>query len=78
MYYEGVFLNMLDKKNIIKEEEPAVLVGLVQKDQTETQVQEYLDELAFLTETAGAKNIKRFLHGLLYLITRAGVPTATA
>ena len=39
---------MLDKKNIIENEEPAVLVGLVQKDQTEPQVQEYLDELAFL------------------------------
>lgn len=51
---------MLDKKNIIENEEPAVLVGLVQKDQTETQVQEYLDELAFLAETAGAVSVKRF------------------
>ena len=51
---------MLDKKNIIENEEPAVLVGLIQKDQTETQVQEYLDELAFLAETAGAVTVKRF------------------
>src|SRR5688572_21957419 len=51
---------MLDKKNIIQNEEPAVLVGLVQKDQTEPQVQEYLDELAFLAETAGAVTVKRF------------------
>lgn len=55
---------MLDKKNIIENEEPAVLVGLVQKDQTETQVQEYLDELAFLAETAGAVTVKRFTQKL--------------
>ena len=50
---------MLDKKNSIVKEEKAVLVGLIQKDQTETQVQEYLDELAFLAETAGAVTVKR-------------------
>jgi GTPase len=55
---------MLDKKNVIKKEEKAVLVGLIHKDQTETQVQEYLDELAFLAETAGAVTIKRFTQKL--------------
>jgi GTP-binding protein HflX len=35
-------------------------VGLVQQGQTESQTYEYLDELAFLAETAGAKTIKRF------------------
>ncbi|TDH20693.1 GTPase HflX [Segetibacter sp. 3557_3] len=50
---------MIDKKNIQKEER-AILVGLVQKDQTEAQVQEYLDELAFLAETAGTIAVKRF------------------
>ena len=45
---------MLDKRNRIQKEERAVLVGLIHKDQTEQQVQEYLDELAFLAETAGA------------------------
>ncbi|MGN6291318.1 MAG: GTPase HflX [Chitinophagaceae bacterium] len=54
---------MLEKKNILKEER-AVLVGLVHKDQTEQQVQEYLDELAFLAETAGAVTIKRFTQKL--------------
>lgn len=34
--------------------ERAVLVAVVQQDQTEEQVSEYLDELAFLAETAGA------------------------
>jgi len=36
------------------------LVGLIQKEQTEEQLTEYLDELAFLAETAGAVAIKRF------------------
>lgn len=54
---------MLDKKNILNEEK-AVLVGLVHKDQTEQQVQEYLDELAFLAETAGATTLKRYTQKL--------------
>lgn len=37
-----------------------MLVGIVDKTQTEEQVQEYLDELAFLAETAGASALKRF------------------
>ena len=57
---------MLDKKNSIIKEEKAVLVGLIHKDQTETQVQEYLDELAFLAETAGAVTVKRFTQKLLH------------
>lgn len=40
------------------------MVGLVQKDQTETQVHEYLDELAFLAETAGAVTVKKFFQKL--------------
>ena len=64
---------MLDKKNIIENEEPAVLVGLVQKDQTEPQVQEYLDELAFLAETAGAITVKRFTQKLQHPDSRTFV-----
>lgn len=41
-----------------------MLVGMVHKDQTEPQVQEYLDELAFLAETAGAITVKRFTQKL--------------
>ncbi len=55
---------MIDKKNRILHEERAVLVGLVHKEQTETQVQEYLDELAFLAETAGAVTVKKFVQKL--------------
>ena len=64
---------MLDKKNIIEKEERAVLVGLIQKDQTEQQVQEYLDELAFLAETAGAVAVKRFTQKLQHPDSRTFV-----
>lgn len=39
-------------------------MGLIQKEQTDEQVTEYLDELAFLSETAGATAIKRFTQKL--------------
>ncbi len=55
---------MLDKTNKIGKEERAILIGLVHKDQTEPQLQEYLDELAFLAETAGAIAVKRFTQKL--------------
>jgi GTPase len=45
-------------------EEKAVLVAVMQKDQTEQQVNEYLQELAFLAETAGARTVKTFLQKL--------------
>ncbi|HMN89800.1 MAG TPA: GTPase HflX [Saprospiraceae bacterium] len=45
-------------------EEYTVLVGLVQKDQTEAQINEYLDELEFLALTAGARSVKRFMQKL--------------
>ncbi|HRG25743.1 MAG TPA: GTPase HflX [Chitinophagaceae bacterium] len=57
---------MIDKKNKIQQEEKAVLVAVIQKDQTETQVVEYLDELAFLAETAGAITVKRFTQKLAH------------
>lgn len=40
------------------------MVGVIGKDQTETQVKEYLDELAFLAETAGAITIRKFTQKL--------------
>jgi len=55
---------VIEKKNRVQQEERAVLVGLVYKEQTETQVQEYLDELAFLAETAGAVAVKKFMQKL--------------
>ena len=44
--------------------ETAILVGIIPKMQDETQSKEYLDELAFLAETAGALTIKRFTQKL--------------
>lgn len=55
---------MIEKRKNILKEEKAVLFGLVHKDQTEQQVNEYLDELAFLAETAGAMAVKRFTQKL--------------
>ncbi|MGY6558711.1 MAG: GTPase HflX [Nitritalea sp.] len=41
-------------------QETAVLVAIIRQQQSERQVQEYLDELAFLTETLGAKTVYQF------------------
>ena len=40
--------------------EKAVLIGVVQPPNTEEKINEYMDELAFLAETAGAIPMKRF------------------
>lgn len=53
-------MQLLENKNSIQKEERAILIGVVDKTQTEEQVQEYLDELAFLAETAGAVTLRRF------------------
>ena len=55
---------MIEKKSIIKKNIKAVLVGLINKEQTEHLLNEYLDELAFLAETAGAIAVKRFTQRL--------------
>ncbi|MBP9187737.1 MAG: GTPase HflX [Bacteroidia bacterium] len=47
-----------------KKQETAVLVGVVTQQQKIEQAEEYLDELAFLTLTAGARVVKRFLQRL--------------
>ena len=44
--------------------EKAVLVGLITQTQNERKTNEYLDELAFLAETAGAEVVKRFTQKL--------------
>jgi GTP-binding protein HflX len=49
---------MIEKKSI--DYEKAVLVGIINKDQNEEKVKEYLDELEFLTYTAGGEVFKRF------------------
>jgi GTP-binding protein HflX len=56
--------HVIEKKTKIRQEEKTVLVGLIQQEQTSEQVAEYLDELAFLAETAGATAVKRFTQKL--------------
>ncbi len=50
---------MLEKKK--HEYEKAVLIGVINKEQNEVKVTEYLDELEFLTYTAGGEVIKRYV-----------------
>jgi GTP-binding protein HflX len=64
---------LIEKKQILQEDQRAVLVGVIQKDQTEDQVNEYLDELAFLAETAGAATIKIFKQRLQHPDSRTFV-----
>ncbi len=51
--------------------ETAVLVGLITKEQDEAKTKEYLDELEFLADTAGAVTVKRFTQ-------RVGGPNQTS
>jgi len=54
------------ERYILQAEEKAVLVAVVTQDQTETQVNEYLEELAFLAETAGAITQRKFIQKLAH------------
>ena len=53
---------MLEKKNL--DYEKVVLVGVITATQNEEKAHEYLDELEFLTYTAGGEVIKRFTQRL--------------
>ena len=44
--------------------ETAILVAIITPQQNERKTNEYLDELEFLAETAGAKTVKRFTQRL--------------
>ncbi len=54
---------LIDKKQL-KQEQQTVLVGIVTPGQSSEQLNEYLDELAFLSETAGVIPVKRFIQKL--------------
>jgi len=56
------------KENVISKDtsEKTVLVGLITPQQNEAKANEYLDELAFLADTAGAVTEKRFLQRVDY------------
>ncbi len=53
-----LILFMIEKKTVAYER--AVLIGVITKEQDEVKSKEYLDELEFLTYTAGGEVVKRF------------------
>lgn len=59
---------MIEKKNFETSAQPecAVLIGLITPQQDEARSSEYLDELAFLADTAGAETVKVFTQRVDY------------
>jgi hypothetical protein len=55
---------LIEKKKQIKENVNAILAGWLPQGKTEALITEYLDELSFLAETAGANEVKRFYQKL--------------
>lgn len=55
---------MLEKSNLFQSSEKAILVGVALKEQKDHQVNEHLEELAFLATTAGAVTAKTFIQKL--------------
>lgn len=47
-----------------KPRERAILIGVLYHGQDESEVEDFLEELSFLTETAGAEPVKRFIQKL--------------
>ncbi|MCD4664806.1 MAG: GTPase HflX [Bacteroidales bacterium] len=55
---------MPDFINTTIQKETTVLIGVITRDETEERVKEYLEELAFLVDTAGAVPVKKFIQRL--------------
>ncbi|MEO0897458.1 MAG: GTPase HflX [Bacteroidota bacterium] len=57
---------MIEKKKILTKQEPekAILVGVCTREMDFLQAEEYLDELAFLAQTAGALTVQTFIQRL--------------
>ncbi|HTL82210.1 MAG TPA: GTPase HflX [Bacteroidia bacterium] len=55
---------MIDNLNILKPSQRAILVGVIDKRQDAEQLKEYMDELAFLSTTAGLIPVKNFTQKL--------------
>ena len=55
---------MIDNLNILKPQQRAVLVGVIDKRQDERELQEFIDELAFLATTADLVPVKNFTQKL--------------
>ena len=55
---------LIDFQPTASHPEKAILIGIITPETTEAQVNEYLNELAFLAETAGAQAVRRFVQKL--------------
>ncbi|HZW64141.1 MAG TPA: GTPase HflX [Hanamia sp.] len=64
---------MIEKKTNYTDLIHVVLVAVIQKGQLEQQVNEYLEELEFLAETAGAVTVKKFIQKLDHPASRTFV-----
>jgi GTP-binding protein HflX len=62
--YYSIIYYMKDFILTHTETEKAVLVGLITPEQNELKIKEYLDELEFLSSTAGVQPVKRFTQRL--------------
>lgn len=63
-YFCTQILYMPKNISTTQKKETVVLIGLITRDQNADKSQEYLDELAFLVETAGGEERKRFVQKL--------------
>ena len=54
-------VKIMAKITEIQHQEKAVFVGVIKQGDDERQIMEYLDELEFLAETAGAVGVKKFI-----------------
>ncbi|MFZ9658888.1 MAG: GTPase HflX, partial [Crocinitomicaceae bacterium] len=64
---------VLDKQNLFEKSENAILVGVIHNNQTDQQVAEYMEELAFLASTAGAVTDKKIVQRLQHPDSRTYV-----
>ena len=66
IFVTNYFSIVLMKEFVISEAkvETAILVGLITQTQDERKTKEYLDELEFLAQTAGAEVVRRFTQKL--------------
>ena len=60
-YCDGYEIKYMAKITVEQHNEKAVFVGVIKQGDDERRIMEYLDELEFLAETAGATGIKKFI-----------------
>ncbi len=67
MLEPGFFIHyrMADQNTTEQRQETAVLIGLITQDQNEAKAKEYIDELEFLADTAGAIVVAKFFQRMI-------------